>query len=175
MADVEIRARKIEMVAIEDVRPNNRNRNKHPEAQIERLMKVIQDQGFRQPLIVSNRSGLLVAGHGRLLAAKRLGMAHVPVVFQDFTDEDMEFRAMVSDNAVAAWAELDLAGINADLTEMGPFDIDLLGIESFIVDTVSFEPGTEDDQGKLDEKSPLVTQCPNCGECFDAHKNKPQN
>lgn len=146
MSDVVIRSRKIEMVAIEDVRPNNRNRNKHPEAQIERLIKIIKHQGFRQPLIVSNQSGLLVAGHGRLIAAKRLGMTEVPVVFQDFESEEQEYQAQVSDNAIASWAELDLAGINADIPELGPFDIDLLGIENFAVEIADkLEPQCDED------------------------------
>lgn len=159
MDEVVIRSRKIEMVAIEDVRPNNRNRNKHSEAQIERLAKIIKHQGFRQPLIVSNQSGLLVAGHGRLIAAKRLGMTEVPVVRQDFDSEEQEYQAQVSDNAIAAWAELDLAGINADLPELGPFDIELLGMKHFSVDisAVSLPDITDDDRPNIGQLAFIVS------------------
>lgn len=47
--------------------------------------------------------------------------------------------------------------------------------EHLRVNPNSFEPGSEDDQGQLDQKKPIETQCPKCGECFDANKNKPQN
>lgn len=159
MSDVVIRSRKIEMVAIEDVRPNNRNRNKHSEAQIERLVKIIQRQGFRQPLIVSNQSGLLVAGHGRLIAAKRLGMTEVPVVRQDFDSEEQEYQAQVSDNAIASWAELDLAGINADIPELGPFDIELLGLKDFSVDLseASLPDIIDEDRPKIGQLAFIVS------------------
>lgn len=144
-AGVVIRSHKIELVPTDSVKPNNKNRNKHPESQIERLVKIITHQGFRQPLIISNRSGLLVAGHGRLIAAKRLGMTEVPVIFQDFENEEMEYQAQVSDNAIALQAELDLAGINVDIGELGPFDIELLGLENFSVEVADKVPGCDED------------------------------
>jgi hypothetical protein len=57
-----------------------------------------------------------------------------PVVYQDFEDDDQEWLFVQSDNAIANWAELDLKGINADLSELGPFDIDLIGIKDFVVE-----------------------------------------
>lgn len=160
---MEIKAKKIEKELVSKIKPNPKNRNNHSKEQIERLCKIIMYQGFRNPLIISNRSGYLVAGHGRLLAAKELGIKEVPVIYQDFDDEDQEYTAAVSDNAISSWAELDLSGINADIPELGPFDIDLLGIKDFTV-VPEFEPGTLEDQGKLDEKKPV--ECPNCGHKF---------
>jgi DNA modification methylase len=81
---------------------------------------------------VSNLSGLVVQGHGRIEAAKKLNMEFVPVIYQDFDDEVQEYSALVADNSIASWAELDLAMINAELPELGPdFDIDLLGLKDF--------------------------------------------
>lgn len=164
MQSVQIKSDSIVMVDIDSIRQHPKNRNTHPQDQIDRLAKVIAYQGFRDPLIVSKRSGLLISGHGRVLAAKQLGMIQVPVTMQDFEDDAQEYAALVSENAVASWAELDLSGINADIGDLGPeFDIDLLGIRDFNV-VPEFDPGTIDDQGKLDEKKPV--QCPNCGEQF---------
>lgn len=146
-----IRAKDIAIVSVKDLRPNHKNRNIHTPAQIERLTEIIRYQGFRNPLIVSNRSGLVVAGHGRLMAAKKLGLKEVPVLFQDFDSEEQEYAAQVSDNSIASWAELDLAGINADLGDLGPgFDLDMLGLKSF-----ELEPA---DKEKKNDK-----QCPHCG------------
>jgi len=156
------------------VHPNNRN--KHSKEQIERLAKLYEYHGIRHPVIVSKRSGYIVAGHGRKAAAHDLGMKEFPVVYQDFDSDEAEYAFIQADNAIALWAELDLSGINSDLPELGPdFDIDMLGIKNFNIDLPNFEPGTESDQGKLDEKKPLITQCPNCGECFDANENKPKD
>lgn len=136
MADpIKVKSEDIRMVPIADVVPSDRNRNRHPEEQIERLAKIIEYQGFRAPLIVSKRSGLLVSGHGRLMAAKKLGLTHVPVMYQDFDSDDQEYAAMVSENSIASWAELDFSGINMDLANLGPdFELDLLGIKNFVLD-----------------------------------------
>ena len=71
-----------QMVEIEKVIPNPRNPNKHSEKQIALLSKIIAAQGWRAPITVSTRSGFIVRGHGRLLAARKLGLAEVPVDYQ---------------------------------------------------------------------------------------------
>lgn len=87
------------------------------------------------------------------------------MIFKTTQTEAQEYADIQADNALAAWAELDFSGINADIGDLGPdFDIDLLGIKNFSLD-INFDPGGEVDQQKL-EKKELVTQCPNCGECF---------
>ena len=132
------KAHAITLVKTDSIVPNERNRNRHDENQINQLCKIIKYQGFRIPLIVSNLSGKLVSGHGRLLAAKQLGLQEVPVIYQDFEDAEQEFLAGVSDNAIASQAELDLPSIHVDIQEMGPFDLDLLGVKDF-----QFEPDPE--------------------------------
>lgn len=166
MSGIDIRAREIKLVPIGEIKPDPKNRNKHSEEQITRLMELIKYQGFRVPLIVSNRTGLLRSGHGRLEAVMRLGLSHVPVIYQDFDGDEQDYAFAVSDNAVASWAELDLAGINADLPDLGPeFDLAMLAIPKFALDI-----SDKDEAGAVEEtpKKPQVVQCPNCGECFDA-------
>ena len=75
------------------------------------MVKLIKNTGFRSPLIVSNQSGFLIVGHGRLDAAKSLKMKSVPVIFQDFKNEAEEYAFMCADNAIASWSELDLEKI----------------------------------------------------------------
>jgi hypothetical protein len=112
-----------------------KNRNKHSDSQLDRLSKLYQSHGIRHPIIVSKKSGFIVAGHARKMAALKAGISAVPVVYQEFETDEQEYAFIHSDNAIAAWAELDLAGINADLGDLGPdFDIDLLGIKNFTLD-----------------------------------------
>lgn len=152
------------LVKVKELKPHPRNHNQHPKDQIERLAKIIEYQGWRYPIKVSKLSGFITSGHGRVEAAKILKLKEVPVNYQDYESEEQEWADVQSDNAIASWSELDLSGINNDLQDFGPdFDIDLLGIKEFSV-VPEFEPGTEADQGKLDEKKPV--QCPNCGEQF---------
>lgn len=132
---VPIRAKEIRMVCVDDVVPNERNRNLHSNEQIKRLSEIIKYQGFRIPVVISKRSGKLVAGHGRLLAAKMLGLSEIPATFQDFESDEQEYAAGISDNSIGTWAELDLAGINLDIGDLGPdFNLDLLGIKDFVLE-----------------------------------------
>lgn len=126
---------KIEWVDVADIKPNPKNRNTHPPEQIDEFIRQFKYQGFRQPLIVSNQSKLLVVGHGRLIAAKKMGLTKVPVSYQDFSDSDMERSFAVADNGLAQWSSLDLAGVNLDIPDFDPnFDIKLLGIKDFALD-----------------------------------------
>ena len=59
-----------------------RNPNRHPQKQIELLARIIRHQGWRNPIVISARSGFVVAGHGRLAAARQLGVYEVPVDVQ---------------------------------------------------------------------------------------------
>lgn len=132
---MKIRCSYTKMLPIGEIKPHVKNRNKHPEEQITRLAQVMEYQGIRHPIIISHLSGMIVAGHGRLEAAKKLGLTEYPVDFQEFDSEESEYAFLVSDNAIAMWAELDLSGINMDLPDLGPdFNIDNLGIQHFSLD-----------------------------------------
>lgn len=127
--------------------PHPKNPNKHDQAQIDTLARLISFYGFRHPIIVSKQTGFIVAGHGRLEAAKKLGLKEVPVDYQDFTDDAQEYGFLVADNAIAGWSELDLAKINVDFVDLGPdFDVDMLGIKDFVIEPIDkLEPGCDED------------------------------
>lgn len=57
------------VVPVSEMRPNPKNPNTHPEEQLKRLGAIIRGAGWRNPITVSTRSGLIVRGHGRLAAA----------------------------------------------------------------------------------------------------------
>lgn len=166
--DIHISPEKIKLLDPKDLKPNPKNRNKHSDEQIERLIKLIEHHGFRQPIIVSNRSGLVVAGHGRLEASKRMGLSQVPVAYQDFDSDDAEYSFGISDNAIGAWAELDLSAINVDLPDFGPdMNLDMLGIKNFVLDPAEHYQNSVPlpDKNHLDnfKNEPLDHECPQCG------------
>ena len=108
--------------------PNPRNPNTHPKKQIELLAKIIKAQRWRNPNVVSNRSGFVVKGHGRLAAAQLLGCDKVPVDYQDYANEAIEWADMVADNRIAELAELDDNTLKSVLEDLrGRIDIDLTG------------------------------------------------
>ena len=124
-----------ELVDPKKLKNNPKNRNGHGQDQIERLAELFKYHGIRHPIIVSNQTGLICAGHGRKLAAIRAGIKEYPVVYQDFKTSEAEYAFLQADNAIATWSELDLSGINTDIPDLGPdFDINMLGIRGFKLD-----------------------------------------
>src|SRR5258708_38055821 len=77
--EIKIECAHDKVVALADLKPHPANPNKHPEAQITLLAKIIKAQGWRNPIVVSNRSGLITKGHGRYEAAKLIGAGTAPV------------------------------------------------------------------------------------------------
>ena len=155
-----------ELVPLEKLVPNPRNPNQHPEAQVRLLAKVIGHQGWRSPIVVSTRSGFIVAGHGRFEAAKVLGLAQVPVDYQDFATEADEWAHLVADNRLAELAEADEAALKSVLAELkaGDFDLDLAGFDAtalagLLADNTPVPP---DDFPAVDENLPTEYQCPKC-------------
>lgn len=128
-----------------DLLDSPKNRNTHSLDQVKRLAKLYTYHGIRHPIIVSRTSGFIVAGHGRKQAAIEAGLTEFPVVYQDFDSDEAEYAFIQADNAIAAWAKLDFAGINADLADLGPdFDLDMLGIRDFVLEPAEkFDPKTE--------------------------------
>lgn len=85
---------KIEYVPIDSIKPYEKNAKLHPAEQIEQIKKSIQEFGFKDAIAVWNNE--VVAGHGRLLAAKELGMKELPIVrLDDLTDEQRRAYALV--------------------------------------------------------------------------------
>lgn len=124
-----------ELINPSKLKNHPKNRNKHGQDQIERLAELYKYHGIRHPIIVSKLSKCIVAGHGRKLAAIRAGIKEMPVVYQDFESSESEYAFIQADNAIALWAELDMAGINEDISDLGPdFDINMLGIQDFTID-----------------------------------------
>ena len=96
------------LVPVGELQPNPRNPNTHPVRQIELLAKNIRHFGWRHPITVSKRSGMIVSGHGRLLAAMHLGLRIVPVDYQEIAGDDDELAILVADNRLAELASTDL-------------------------------------------------------------------
>lgn len=145
-----------------DLRDYEKNPNKHSADQIERLAEIYAYQGIRHPIIYDPDRDCIAAGHGRKLAAIRAGIKEFPVVYQKFESDEQFYAFVASDNAIALWSDLSLSEINMKLPDLGPdFNIDMLGLKDF---NLNFEPSTESEQGKLDEKK--LKECPVCGHEF---------
>ncbi len=156
MDDINIRSNEIELVQVSQLIPYEKNMNQHTDEQIDRLVKLIEYQGFRNPIIAQKGTNRIAGGHGRLMAAKKMGMEKVPVVFQEFESEEQFYAYVVSDNAIAkdSWASLDLGMINTELENLGPdFDLDNLGVKDFVLDLSDTFDLDDDVPDKIDEST----------------------
>ena len=115
------------------------------------LAKNIRYFGWRHCITVSNRSGCIVAGHGRLMAAQQLGMRLAPVDYQDFASDDEELAVLIADNRLAELSETNEAGLQALIKQLdGKLDLDLTGFSAPALDVLleRLDP-TQDDGASL--------------------------
>lgn len=128
--------------------PNPRNPNRHSPRQIELLAKIIDHQGWRNPIVVSTRSGFVVSGHGRLAAALLLKLPVVPVDLQQFESEADEWAHLIADNRIAELADMDeggLADLLRDLGDVEGLDLDITGFDGAALDKLLADDGESDD------------------------------
>lgn len=141
------------MVPIAELRSHPKNPNKHPEEQIRLLAKVIEHHGWRAPITVSTRSGFIVRGHGRLMAAQKLGVTEVPVDYQDYASEEDELADLVADNRISELSDPDKGLLKDVLAELdtGAFDLEMAGFSwdqiQKLLDTEGAQVQTLLDQG----------------------------
>ena len=118
-------------VDVVDLVEHPRNPNKHSDKQIALLAKIIRNQGWRNPIVVSADSGFIVAGHGRLMAAKVLNVEQVPVDYQPFDNEAEEYAHLIADNRIAELAEADKSELAKLVRELeDKIDLDLTGFDA---------------------------------------------
>lgn len=156
-----------ELVDVEALVPNPRNPNRHPDEQVELLAKIIAHQGWRVPITVSRRSGFIVRGHARLLAARKLGETNVPVDYQDYETEAAEWADLIADNRIAELADVDETLLKDLIQEIdtGELDLELTGYREEELERLLTAVGTgagtvreEDDEPAPDPPAEPVTR-----------------
>ncbi len=121
-------AERIEIWQIGRLRPYDRNPRTHSPDQTQRLAALMIEYGFTQPILVDDNAGI-VAGHGRLAAARHLGMAEVPVIVLTGLSDAQRRAYIIADNKIAMDAGWDDRLLQAELEELeaSGYDLDLTG------------------------------------------------
>ena len=118
----------IEMMNVADLTPYVNNARTHSDAQIMQIASSILEFGFTNPILIDGDKGI-IAGHGRLLAAKKLGMSEIPTAMLDYLSPEQKRAYIIADNKLAelaGWDEKLLAQELADLRDMD-VDLDIIG------------------------------------------------
>jgi ParB-like chromosome segregation protein Spo0J len=150
---------------IADVLPYAGNPRKNDTA-VSKVAASLREFGWRQPIVVDDTL-TVIAGHTRLLAARSLGMTTVPVhVARGLTAAQVRAYRL-ADNRTAQEAEWDNDLLALELGALADqkFDLALTGFDadelSALLNPPNFAPVGVDEQGRLDEKAPVI--CPKCG------------
>ena len=119
---------KYEMRNVDELIPYARNARTHSPEQVTKLASSIKEFGFINPVIISDDGGVL-AGHGRILAAKKLGIDKVPCVIESHLTEAQKRAYILADNRLALDAGWDEEMLKVELEELKDldFDMDLIG------------------------------------------------
>src|SRR6266478_1570738 len=117
-------AQGVELWPLERLIPYDRNPRTHSDAQIAQIAASIKAFGFNNPILVDSNSGI-IAGHGRLLAARQLGLEQVPVIVLDHLSEIQKRAYILADNKLVELGGYDDDLLRAELAELRDAEIDL--------------------------------------------------
>ncbi len=132
-----IGARAVDMCLVADLVPYARNARTHSEAQVARIAGSIREFGFNNPVLVDAESGI-IAGHGRVLAARKLGLERVPVIELTHLSEAQKRAYVLADNRLAEQAGWDCEMLGLELADLSELGIDLgdIGFEGAELDAL---------------------------------------
>lgn len=149
-------------IALKDIFPYENNPRNNEDA-VDAVARSIEDFGFQQPLVL-DKDRVIIVGHTRYKAAKKLGLETVPCVIADNLSEEQAKAYRLVDNKVgelASWdhamLEVELGELDIDMTEFGFMELSDIDVDEF------FEEAED-----AAEREPKKIQCPHCGEWFEA-------
>ena len=140
---------KVEDKKVEDLIPYAMNSRTHDETQVAQIASSIKEFGFTNPILIDEDSGI-IAGHGRILAAKKLGFAEVPCIVIGGLTKAQKKAYVIADNQLALNAGWDLEMLKLEIESLKEldFDIDLLGIDEGTTDLL--DEGLINDNQEID-------------------------
>lgn len=120
----------IQQVKVEKLIPYARNSRTHSDAQVAQIAASIKEFGWTNPILVDGDNGI-IAGHGRLMAARKLGYTEVPVIELKDMTESQKKAYIIADNQLAMNSGWDTSMLSLELAELQDdgFDLDLIGFD----------------------------------------------
>ena len=162
-------AKRIEMWPLDRLIPYERNARTHSPEQVAQIAASIQEFGFTNPILVDGSDGIL-AGHGRLAAAKDMGLAEVPVIVLDHLSAAQRKAYILADNQLALNAGWDMELLQQEVVslDLADFDLSVLGFSEGMVaglldpEKIDADEPPEDFK-EVDEDIETDHRCPSCG------------
>lgn len=164
---------KVEYKSVDKLIPYVNNARTHDEKQVTQIAASIKEFGFNNPILLDGDNGV-VAGHGRLMAAKKLGLKEVPCIELSHLSEVQKKAYILADNKLALNASWDNELLGLELKALTNADIDLinLGFDEYEIQSLTGNSSNVDlnsffENSESTSKKPKTTKCPSCGEEFE--------
>lgn len=160
---------------VDDLIPYAANSRTHSAEQIAQIAASIREFQFTNPILIDG-DNTIIAGHGRLMAARKLGLDEVPAIVLDHLTKAQQRALVIADNQLALNAGWDMEMLKAEIDALNfdGFELDLLGFNDGelhdLLTEPNFSPGNEGDQGQLDKLDPKMVMCPKCQHEFDSRE-----
>jgi ParB-like chromosome segregation protein Spo0J len=147
---------KIETLNTADLIPYARNTRTHSDSQISQIAGSIREFGFTNPILIDADNGI-IAGHGRVMAANKLGLDTVPCIRLDHLNDNQRRAYIIADNKLALNAGWDDEMLSLELEELVDlnFDITLLGFDDFELNDLN---NTNEDE-KESKENVKISNC----------------
>lgn len=154
-------AKRIELWPLERLVPYAKNARTHSDEQVAQIAASIAEFGFNNPVLVDTNAGI-IAGHGRVLAARKLGIDQVPVVVLDHLSETQKRAYVLADNRIGENAGWDDEILRTELTDLKDADLDLalLGFDEDEVANLFAEVAPEVAPSENEEAPEEVPEAP---------------
>ena len=152
---------------IEEIKEYENNAKEHPNWQIEQIANSIKEFGFNDPIAI-NADNQIIEGHGRLLAAKQLGLTEIPCIVLTGLTEVQERAYIIAHNKTTMNTNFDLDRLQYELNalKVEDFDLNLTGFSEYEIENllaenkeINLDEFVSDEEKKQKEK-----RCPHCGE-----------
>ena len=163
---------KVVTMRTDELVPYAGNAKEHPEWHVSQIADSIDQFGFNDPIGVwhdPEGNPVIVEGHGRLLAARHLGMREVPVVFLDHLDDEGRRAYTLVHNQLTMNTGFDFGALDAELAKIVDIDMSQFGfdgVELPDIDNLFADAGDGGGQEDAEEEAKTVT-CPHCGEVIE--------
>ena len=169
MKDTQWPADKVERRSAKSLVPYARNSRTHSDEQVGQIAASIKEWGWTVPILIDETGGI-IAGHGRVLAAQRLGIEEVPVMIAEGWTDAQRRAYVIADNKLALNADWDNDLLKIELQELDSlgFDLELTGFDVAEMTALFDEEGnaSPDNFDEIDEAD-MAHTCPKCGFEFD--------
>jgi ParB-like chromosome segregation protein Spo0J len=157
-------SQRIEQIDIKKLIPYARNSRTHSDIQVSQIAASIKEFGFTNPVLISDTYDI-IAGHGRVLAAKKLGWDTVPCIRLDHLSDTQRKAYVIADNSIALNSDWNFDMLSVEIDELNDykFDVSLLAFSNEqLSELIGSAEEPVNNELKADEKARETCICPKC-------------